>query len=71
MTFGTWPHLRTLVVSALWGGSFLFVEVVVDELSPLTIVSLRVGLAALTLWVIALALGLCEIDGRLWRFRRG
>lgn len=51
-----WVMLITL--SILWGGSFFFVGVAVADLPPLTIVTLRVGLAALTLWCIALAAGL-------------
>lgn len=51
-----WVMLITL--SVLWGGSFFFVGVAVADLPPLTIVTLRVGLAALTLWCIALAAGL-------------
>jgi drug/metabolite transporter (DMT)-like permease len=39
-----------VVLSVLWGGSFFFVEVLIEYLPPLTIVTLRVGLAALTLW---------------------
>lgn len=38
-----------LVLSLVWGGSFFFVGVAVAELPPLTIVTLRVGLAALAL----------------------
>lgn len=36
-------------LSVLWGGSFFFVEVAVDAFGPLTIVALRVGLAAVAL----------------------
>src|SRR5262249_45512233 len=36
-----------LALSVVWGGSFFFVGVAVKELPPLTIVALRVGLAAL------------------------
>ena len=43
-----WAMLVTL--SVLWGGSFFFVGVVVSALPPLTIVTLRVTLAAITLW---------------------
>jgi drug/metabolite transporter (DMT)-like permease len=50
-----WVMLITL--SILWGGSFFFVGVVVAELPPLTIVTLRVGLAAIALWGIALVMG--------------
>lgn len=51
-----WAMLITL--SVLWGGSFFFIGVAVAELPPLTIVALRVGLAAIALWSIALVIGL-------------
>ena len=38
--------LLLLVLSVLWGGSFFFVGVAVKEMTPLTIVAGRVGLAA-------------------------
>lgn len=44
-----------LILSVLWGGSFFFIEVLVDHLPPLTIVNARVALAAAALWVIILA----------------
>ena len=44
-----------LTLSLVWGGSFFFIEVLVEHLPPLTIVTLRVGLAAITLWLIILA----------------
>ncbi len=47
-----------LTLSVLWGGSFFFVEVLVDHFRPMTIVALRVGLAAIGLWGITLALRL-------------
>ncbi|MFC1234966.1 DMT family transporter [Vibrio sp. F74] len=47
-----------ILLSILWGGSFFFVGIAVNELSPLTIVTLRVGIAAGTLWAIALMIGL-------------
>ncbi len=50
-----WAMLISL--SVLWGGSYFFVGVALSDLQPLTIVTLRVGLAALTLWSIALAMG--------------
>lgn len=56
MGLGEWVMLITL--SVLWGGSFFFVGVAVADLPPLTIVTLRVGLAALTLWCIASVAGL-------------
>jgi len=50
--------LSLIVLSILWGGSFFFVEILVDYLPPLTIVTLRVGLAAIGLWGLILALKL-------------
>jgi drug/metabolite transporter (DMT)-like permease len=50
--------LMLITLSLLWGGSFFFVGVAVAELPPLTIVTLRVGLAAITLWIIVLFMGL-------------
>ncbi|NHI00612.1 DMT family transporter [Oceanimonas sp. MB9] len=47
-----------ITLSALWGGSFFFVGVAVADLPPLTIVTLRVGLAAIALWCIALVMRL-------------
>ncbi len=47
-----------ITLSVLWGGSFFFIGVAVEDLSPLTIVALRVGLTAMTLWSIALLMGL-------------
>jgi len=46
-----------LALSVLWGGSFFFVGVIVHALPPLTIVTLRVGIAALALWCFAAATG--------------
>src|SRR3954453_7126559 len=47
MTATEWSMLLTM--SVLWGGSFFFVGIAVKELPPLTIVLLRVGLAAMML----------------------
>lgn len=46
-----------LALSVLWGGSFVFVGMAVSELPVLTIVTLRVGLAALALWTFVLLSG--------------
>ena len=60
-----WGMLGAL--SVLWGGSFFFVGVAIAELPPLTIVALRVGLAALALNLAVLALGRrMPGDGRTW-----
>ncbi len=46
------------LLSVIWGGSFLFVGVAVRELPPLTIVALRVLLAALALQGVLLVAGM-------------
>ena len=51
-----WALLVTL--SVLCGGSFFFAEIALESLPTLTIVTLRVGLAAITLWLVVLALKL-------------
>ena len=56
-SMGTREWFMLIVLSVLWGGSFFFVGVAVADLSPLTIVTLRVGLAAIALWSIAIVLG--------------
>jgi len=66
MTTKDWAML--LLLSLLWGGSFFFISLAVAELPPLTIVLLRVGIAAITLWAILLISGY-EIPKslKLWR----
>nr|WP_067295195.1 DMT family transporter [Marinobacterium profundum] len=55
------------ILSVLWGGSFFFVGVAVADLPPLTVVTLRVGLAAIALWSMALMMGLCPPKSlRIW-----
>ena len=55
MTSAEW--LMLLGLSLLWGGSFFFTGIAVRELPPLTIVALRVGGAALILFVALGILG--------------
>jgi len=55
MNFKVWAML--IILSVLWGGSFFFVGVAVNELPPFTIVTLRVAIAAIILWGIAFFLG--------------
>jgi drug/metabolite transporter (DMT)-like permease len=43
-----------LVLSLIWGSSFMFIKVAVRELDPATLIWVRVGLGALTLIPIAL-----------------
>ena len=57
-----------LALSLLWGGSFFLIDVIVLELPPLTIVTLRVGIAAIVLWTVLLIKGY-EVPKsfKLWR----
>ena len=57
-SMGMREWLMLVTLSILRGGSFFFVGVAVVELLPLTIVALRAGLAAITLWIIVLFMGL-------------
>lgn len=56
-------HMRPLdivfliILSVLWGGSFFFFEVLLEYWQPLTIVTLRVIIAACVLWLVLLASG--------------
>ncbi len=55
MTASDWAML--IVLSVVWGGSFLFIGVAVKELPPLTIVACRVALGALALHLVLKAVG--------------
>lgn len=59
-----WLNLWTL--SLLWGGSFFFVEVALQGLPVLTIVWLRVALAALILWAVMRATGVVFPQRPVW-----
>jgi drug/metabolite transporter (DMT)-like permease len=50
-----WALLITL--SLLWGGTFFFAEVALDDVGPLTLVFARVGIAAGALWLAVYASG--------------
>lgn len=65
MGWKEWAML--LVLSVLWGGSFFFNGIAVRELPPFSIVTLRVGLAALALVVLIRMMGLSlPKDRRVW-----
>jgi drug/metabolite transporter (DMT)-like permease len=56
-----------IALSVLWGGSFFFVAVAVAEIPPLTLVVLRVGIAAGLLWAALPLLGVAPPrGGRAW-----
>jgi drug/metabolite transporter (DMT)-like permease len=57
MRISTSVWAMLVLLSLLWGGSFFFVAVAVREVPPLTLVSLRVGLGAVALWLVVLASG--------------
>ena len=60
--------LALVVLSAFWGGSFLFAGIQVKWLPPFTIAFLRVGLAAVILNVLIRALGKAmPADAATWR----
>jgi drug/metabolite transporter (DMT)-like permease len=44
--------LWLVLLASLWGPSFLFIKVAVEEIPPVTLAAGRVGLAALTLYVV-------------------
>ena len=56
MSIRDWALLWLLAF--LWGGSFFFTEIALTALPPVTIVTIRVGLAAVTLWAIVYLRGL-------------
>lgn len=65
MTVRDWSLL--IILSVLWGGSFFFVGVAVKELPPLTIVVLRVALAAAALLAFVRLSGRrLPRSGRVW-----
>lgn len=67
-TMGASEWGALLLLSVLWGGSFFFVAVAVAELPPLTIVLLRVAIAAATLHLVRMAMGLAmPCDWASWR----
>ena len=56
-----------LGLSVLWGGSFFFTHVALTALPPMTLVVLRVGLAALVLNIATRLLGIgISSEGRVW-----
>lgn len=56
MSASNWGTLMFLAF--IWGGSFFFNGIAVQELPTLTIVALRVTLAAVFLWIYVIAIGL-------------
>ena len=67
MTGREWLLLATL--STLWGGSFYFVEIALEDLPPFTVVWARVASGAGVLWAALLAMWwwTCAINSRAIR----
>ena len=56
-----------ICLSVLWGGSFVFTELALDTLTPLTFVFGRVLVAALALIAVVYLTGHCmPTSGKLW-----
>ncbi len=55
MTSGDWAQL--LFLSLIWGGSFFLTGIAVRGLEPLTLVAVRISVAAVVLWAVVLARG--------------
>ncbi|HYF79819.1 MAG TPA: DMT family transporter [Symbiobacteriaceae bacterium] len=56
-----------LILSALWGGSFLFMRIAAPSLGPIVLIWLRVGLAGLALLGYGAVVGRLARPGRLWK----
>jgi drug/metabolite transporter (DMT)-like permease len=56
-----------LVLSALWGGSFLFMRIAAPALGPVVLIWLRVGIAGLALLGYGAFAGRLHRPGRLWK----
>ena len=63
----TSSFLRLILLSAIWGASFLFMRIGAPALGPVVLMFFRVGLAALFLLLVGLSLGR-SLDARAhWR----
>ena len=66
MGFAEWAMV--IALSLLWGGSFFFAAIAVQELPTLTIVVCRVAIAALVLWAVLLVMRVQIPRGRaVWQ----
>lgn len=66
-TMGSLEWSLVVILSVLWGGSFFFAEIALNELRPMTIVLGRVGFAAVALIALVYATGhRMPTDVRLW-----
>ena len=58
--------LTMTLLALIWGGSFLSIRMVLEEVGVLTTVAFRVGLAAAALWAFVLVRGLPVPRGAAW-----
>ncbi len=66
MSAAVWAQL--LLLGAIWGGSFFFARIAVQEIPPFTLVLLRVAIAAAALHVYLAARGISLAPAlRVWR----
>jgi drug/metabolite transporter (DMT)-like permease len=56
-----------ILLSILWGGTFLFAKIALSEVPPLTVVFARLVIASLALYLIGRALGLLTGPRPSWR----
>ena len=63
----TASFVRLIALAAIWGGSFLFMRMGAPVLGPVLLIELRVGLAAIFLLVMSLALHKRMYLKDLWR----
>src|SRR5258708_12756719 len=63
-------YLVLFALAALWGASFLFIKVAIDDMSPLTLVAVRLVLGALgLLLVVPFRPSIMKgVDTHLWAF---
>ncbi len=66
MSLAEWGLI--VLLSIFWGGSFFFVEIIIETIKPLTAVFLRVTIAAIALWMMTLIAKRCIPTSLLiWR----
>jgi drug/metabolite transporter (DMT)-like permease len=57
-----------LILGTLWGSSYLFIKIVVAEVPTLTLVTGRLSVAAIVMWIVLRVLGLSmPRSWRMWR----
>lgn len=61
--------LRLILLAALWGASFMYMRVAAPEFGPVVLILVRLGTAALILWLFLLKKSvLLQIQKNFWHF---